>query len=225
MLNFVKGFYCIYRDYHLVFLFQFVNMVYHIDLQILKNPCIPGINPTWPCSISFWCVAEFCLLKFCWGFLHLSSSVIGFPGGSGGKASACSVGDPGLIWVGKIPWRRKWQPTPVLLPGKFHGLRGSSEPGRLQFMGSQRIGHDWATSLTYLLTSSVIFACSFLLLCCFVWFWYQADGGDSLSLGKLIRSLGVPEREGSGVLKEEIEVWNSQGGGKHNLLFFSLYIP
>ena len=26
-------------------------------------------------------------------------------------------------WVGKIPWRKKWQPTPVLLPGKFHGLR------------------------------------------------------------------------------------------------------
>ena len=26
-------------------------------------------------------------------------------------------------WVGKIPWRRKWQPTPVLLPGKFHGQR------------------------------------------------------------------------------------------------------
>ena len=26
-------------------------------------------------------------------------------------------------WVGKIPWRRKWQPIPVLLPGKSHGLR------------------------------------------------------------------------------------------------------
>ena len=26
-------------------------------------------------------------------------------------------------WVGKIPWRRKWQPTPVLLPGKPHGRR------------------------------------------------------------------------------------------------------
>ena len=26
-------------------------------------------------------------------------------------------------WVRKIPWRRKWQPTPVHLPGKFHGLR------------------------------------------------------------------------------------------------------
>ena len=26
-------------------------------------------------------------------------------------------------WVGKIPWRRKWQPTPVFLPGKPHGQR------------------------------------------------------------------------------------------------------
>ena len=26
-------------------------------------------------------------------------------------------------WVGKILWRRKWQPTPVFLPGKFHGQR------------------------------------------------------------------------------------------------------
>ena len=26
-------------------------------------------------------------------------------------------------WVGKIPWRRAWQPTPVFLPGKSHGQR------------------------------------------------------------------------------------------------------
>ena len=26
-------------------------------------------------------------------------------------------------WVGKIPWRLKWQPTPVFLPGKPHGQR------------------------------------------------------------------------------------------------------
>ena len=26
-------------------------------------------------------------------------------------------------WFGKIPWRRKWQPTPVFLPGKSHGQR------------------------------------------------------------------------------------------------------
>ena len=26
-------------------------------------------------------------------------------------------------WIGKIPWSRKWQPTSVFLPGKFHGNR------------------------------------------------------------------------------------------------------
>ena len=26
-------------------------------------------------------------------------------------------------WVGKIPWRRKWQPTPIFLPEEFHGQR------------------------------------------------------------------------------------------------------
>ena len=26
-------------------------------------------------------------------------------------------------WVGKTPWNRKWQPIPVLLPGKFHDQR------------------------------------------------------------------------------------------------------
>ena len=33
-------------------------------------------------------------------------------------------GRPGFDpWVGKIPWRRKWQPTPVFLPGESHGRR------------------------------------------------------------------------------------------------------
>ena len=35
-----------------------------------------------------------------------------------------SRGRPGFDpWVGKIPWRRKWQPTPVFFPGEFHGQR------------------------------------------------------------------------------------------------------
>ena len=45
-------------------------------------------------------------------------------------------------WVGKIPWRRAWQPTPVFLPGEFPW---TEELGRLKSMGSQRVGHDWAT--------------------------------------------------------------------------------
>ena len=43
-------------------------------------------------------------------------------------------------WVRKISWRRKWQPTPALLPGKFHGQRSL-----LQSLGSQRVIHNWAT--------------------------------------------------------------------------------
>ena len=39
-----------------------------------------------------------------------------------GKESACNAGDAGP-WVGTIPWRRKWQNTPVTLPGKSHGQR------------------------------------------------------------------------------------------------------
>jgi len=45
-----------------------------------------------------------------------------------GKDLACNAedegdkGDAGSI-PGKIPWRRKWQPTPIFLPGKFHGRR------------------------------------------------------------------------------------------------------
>ena len=38
-------------------------------------------------------------------------------------------------------WRRKWQPTPVFLPGESQG-RG--EPGGLPSMGSHRVGHDWS---------------------------------------------------------------------------------
>ena len=43
-------------------------------------------------------------------------------------------------------WRRKWQPTPVLLPGKSHGQR--SLVGCMQSMGSLRVGHNGATLLS-----------------------------------------------------------------------------
>ena len=42
------------------------------------------------------------------------------------KESACKAGDAGGgfdPWVGKMPWRRAWKPTPVLLPGECHGQR------------------------------------------------------------------------------------------------------
>ena len=45
-------------------------------------------------------------------------------------------------WVRKMPWSRKWQPTPAFSPGKFHGKRS--------LMGSQRVGRDWATEHAYM---------------------------------------------------------------------------
>ena len=43
------------------------------DLHILKNPCIPGINPTWLYCMSF---LMCCRTLFWWGFLHLCLSMI-----------------------------------------------------------------------------------------------------------------------------------------------------
>ena len=41
-----------------------------------------------------------------------------------GKESTCQYRRHRFnLWVGKIPWRRKWQPIPVFLPGKSHGHR------------------------------------------------------------------------------------------------------
>ena len=59
---------------------------------------------------------------------QLEVTIEDFPGGLDSKASVYNAGDLGLILgfyprVGKIPWRRKWQPIPVLLPGKSHRWR------------------------------------------------------------------------------------------------------
>ena len=50
-------------------------------------------------------------------------SLEGRPGGASGKESSY-LRDTGSLWVGKVPWRRAWQPTPVFLPGESHGQRG-----------------------------------------------------------------------------------------------------
>ena len=54
-------------------------------------------------------------------FLFQALGKDGFLGGSDSKESA-QCWKPGFDpWVGKIPWRREWQLTPVFLPGEFRG--------------------------------------------------------------------------------------------------------
>ena len=78
-----------------------------------------GSNPGLPhCRQILYCLSHQgspCLNTRSLYFLRAS------PGGSDGKESACDIGDLGSI--PEIPWRREWQPTPVFLPGEFHGQR------------------------------------------------------------------------------------------------------
>ena len=71
---------------------------------------------------------------------------LGLHGGSFfGKESACSAGDQGLsAWVGKIPWRRAWEPTPGFFPGESHGQRslaGCSPGGPKELDTTEHLDH------------------------------------------------------------------------------------
>ena len=69
----------------------------------------------------------------------ISHDVLCFPQWLSGKESACQCRTcqrPGFSpCIGKFPWRKKWQPTPIFLPGK---IPWTEEPGRLQSMGPQK---------------------------------------------------------------------------------------
>ena len=60
-----------------------------------------------------------------------------FPSGSDGKESAC-IGEVRSLGQ-EDSWRRAWQPTPVFLAWRIPWI---AEPGGLQSMGWQRVGHN-----------------------------------------------------------------------------------
>ena len=72
-----------------------------------------------------------------------------------GKESACQFRRCGFDpWVGKIPWRRKWQPTPVFLPGESPGQRSLAAYSPQGSQKSQtRLSH-WTTNCGYANTSN-----------------------------------------------------------------------
>lgn len=57
VLYFIRYFLCMYWDYHIILIFKFVDVVYHIYLfawyiiftilHMSNHPCMPGVNPTW----------------------------------------------------------------------------------------------------------------------------------------------------------------------------------
>ena len=90
------------------------------------------------------------ILRWGWGG-------VGFPGGVSGKEPTCQCRrhkrhgfNP---WVGKIPWRRAWQPTPAFLPGESHGQRsvaGYSPWGRKESDATEETEHVEVLTSTHL---------------------------------------------------------------------------
>jgi len=65
----------------------------------------------------------------------------------------------------RLPWRRKWQPTPLLLPGVSPW---TEEPGRLQSIGSQRVGHNGSDTHSV----NTIIMLLYVIVIFLLWFLY-----------------------------------------------------
>ena len=99
----------------------------------------------------------------------------GFPGGARGKELTGQCRRHKRLgfnpWVGKIPWRRAWQPTPVFLPGESHGQRGLA--------GYSPRGHK--ESDTTEMTQHACTQCSFIIRqiqrsCTHLRVWFKEKG-------------------------------------------------
>ena len=90
----------------------------------------PGPKSFWKTTSTFTCVPSKVCVCFIASFTSIYLAIIF---GTSGKECSCQCRrykrhgfDP---WVEKMPWRRKWQPTPVFLPGKFYGVWQAIVPG------------------------------------------------------------------------------------------------
>ena len=94
--------------------------------------------------------------------LHNKHNKRGFLGGASGKQLSCQCKrlqrGRSHPWVGKIPWRRKWQPTPVFLPGE--------SCGQTSLVGynpqSHKVGHNWSHLYPFKNKDNIVY-CYFLV--------------------------------------------------------------
>ena len=85
-----------------------------------------------------------------WKFINLNiffllSKRLGLPGGSEGKESACDADQGSIPGSGRSPGEGNAVHSSILA----WRIPWTEKPGRLQSMGSQRVGHDWVTSLRF----------------------------------------------------------------------------
>ena len=100
-----------------------------------------------------------------------------------GKESSCQCRRHGFdSCVGKTPYRRKWQPTPIFLPGDF---LWTEETGGLPSMESQRVGYDLMTKQQqHKLVISILSGQNHTLILFFFFFNYQVETKNISKDGK-----------------------------------------
>ena len=108
-------------------------IIYQVDASLqICNSHIIFMSPERTNESEMGCLASLLLqwraLNF-WGFILGMALVCrmwvqGSPGGASGEEPACQCRRSKRhgfdSWVGQIPWRRAWQPTPIFLPGESH---------------------------------------------------------------------------------------------------------
>ena len=97
------------------FVIYFFNFLFYIEVYLISNVVLVSVVQQRDPSIHIYV-----------SIIYLSIS-FGLPRWLSGKESTCQCRRHRRCgfnpWVGKILWSRKWQPTPVFLPGKSHGQR------------------------------------------------------------------------------------------------------
>ena len=143
-------------------------------------------------SLLVWWPFSSCVFTWSSSLCIIWVQMIPLPGGSDSKESACNAGASRVLSlgrVGKIPWRTKWQPTPVFLPGKSYGqrsLEGYSPWGCKALDMTERLNNNNNNRLTVcsLATSSVVLGAialvpSFLLITLRKVTWHTHSEHDS----------------------------------------------
>ena len=85
-------------------------------------------------------------------FILLPSSINSFPGVTSSKEPTCQENAGSIPGSGRSPWRREWQPTPVFLPGKFHGqrsLKGCSSRGHKESNRTQMTSFNLSFTIVW----------------------------------------------------------------------------
>ena len=100
--------------------------------------------------------------------LVLMCICLGFPGDASGKEPSANAGDirHGLDpWVGKNPWRRSWQHTPVSLPGELHAERSLRATVHGVTKSQTQLRRLSMHTRLYLFKSPIVCLCLFCALC------------------------------------------------------------